>query len=426
MSRALVTAYAASAARVASWLIVFGLVYRASGDAGQANLGTLALARASVGLLGYASLGITPVLVRLLTLHADDSDTAKRTYATAVSLVFSVAIGASFILLGFLYSAGKFQTGIGTVFLSVGLATLIRSASDTFASALLAAGQVTVDNLCQVIAEVAFVVSALLLLGTPQSPPAAAGWAFLISAGVLLLTRLMRASKVRILDLRSVTRKLAWPILLPAGGVLAGQLADWLYAPLNQILIGHRLGEVAVGPYAVAIQIDGGLLLLVSGIATVMLPNAAIAARENRWLELRRNYVQAWLGSLFLLAGASAVIVMLSAIIFQRWFGNPMPAAQAILSLVLIHTTIGGTAGISRAVLLGIGRVKAYTLSAVIGGVANAVLAYVLLTQTSLGINGVIWATIITVFFRCGLWMPWFTLRCLRPTPLPPAAASSI
>ena len=69
MSRALVTAYAASAARVASWLIVFGLVYRASGDAGQKNLGTLALARASVGLLGYAFLeaSATAKIVNLAT-----------------------------------------------------------------------------------------------------------------------------------------------------------------------------------------------------------------------------------------------------------------------------------------------------------------------------------------------------------------------
>jgi hypothetical protein len=56
------------------------------------------------------------------------------------------------------------------------------------------------------------------------------------------------------------------------------------------------------------------------------------------------------------------------------------------------------------------GRFKAYALSAIIGGVANVVLAMVFLSTTSLGLRGIIYATIITVVARCLIWMPVYTL----------------
>ena len=54
--------------------------------------------------------------------------------------------------------------------------------------------------------------------------------------------------------------------------VALAQAADFLYAPTDNILINRFINPVTVAVYAPAIQIDAGLLLLVSGLAVVLLP----------------------------------------------------------------------------------------------------------------------------------------------------------
>lgn len=83
--------------------------------------------------------------------------------------------------------------------------------------------------------------------------------------------------------------------------------------------------------------------------------------------------------------------------------------------LVLIHTVIGGTAGVGRAVLLGMGRFRAYTVSALLGGIANVALAILFVLVFGWGVRGIVFATVISVTVRCAIWMPWYILRGLRP-----------
>ena len=79
-----------------------------------------------------------------------------------------------------------------------------------------------------------------------------------------------------------------------------------------------------------------------------------------------------------------------------------MRPTQAILPLVLIHTVIGGSAAVGRSILLGMGRVKAFTAAALIAGVMNAVLSYVFKGSFGWGLKGIVLGTR-GVFRRCGL-----------------------
>ncbi|HEX8324586.1 MAG TPA: MATE family efflux transporter [Tepidisphaeraceae bacterium] len=421
MTRALPAAYAASFARVASWALLFGIVYRTAGDTGAASVALLALARGTVGLLSYLSLGLTPVLVRLLTPGKNDADDdlPARAYATAGVLISVASLLGLAGLLLFVSHYGGIDTpyAIGarvdaTVFLMIGVGTLLRTWSEWFASALLAAGRIATDSVLQTLAEVAFV--ALAVMPWADAPAANAAYGFALASSLLFAARALASGFVRRPQWSAFDRRLMYPIALLGGGVVLGQLADWLYAPLNQILIHRYLHPTLVAAYAVAIQIDGGLLLAVGGLANVLLPTAALLHREGRLDELRTQYLRATVVSLLLLGAGAVVVCGFAQPIMRVWFGDPMPLTRAILPLVMIHTVIGGTATVGRSVLLGIGRVRAYTLSAVAGGVTNAVLATLVVTQTSLGLPGIVYATILTVAVRCGLWMPWYILRCLR------------
>src|SRR5829696_6372505 len=62
LRRDIVSAYVASGAKIASWVVVSAIVFRLGGIA---EFGILALIRATVGLLQYASLGLGPAMVKL-------------------------------------------------------------------------------------------------------------------------------------------------------------------------------------------------------------------------------------------------------------------------------------------------------------------------------------------------------------------------
>lgn len=420
MTHALAAAYAAGFARVASWAVVFGVVYRIGGDQGATHVALLALARGTVGLLGYLSLGLTPVLVRMLSRgDGDNENLPARAYATSgvligvAALIGLTALVATVVGIDRTNAVGLLSTrNDALVFLAVGIGTLLRTLGEWPASALLAGGRIATDSLLQSAAEIAFVALALLQWTDTAALNAAIGFA--AAAAGLTAFRFIAATAVRTPRWTNVDRRLAWPILLLGGGVVVGQLADWLYAPLNQLLIQKFLDGRLVAAYAVAIQIDGGLLLAVGGLASVLLPTAAALHHERRFSDLRAQYLRATVAGFLLLTAGAIVVCSFSRAIFQFWFGDPMPLTRDILPLVMLHTVIGGTAAVGRSVLLGIGEVQAYTLSAIAGGVANALLATLVVTQTSLGLRGIVLATVVTVFVRCGLWMPWYTLRCLR------------
>src|SRR6185436_113399 len=62
LRRDIISAYVASGAKIVSWVVVSGIVFR---KGGIAEFAMLALIRATVGLLQYASLGLGPAMVKL-------------------------------------------------------------------------------------------------------------------------------------------------------------------------------------------------------------------------------------------------------------------------------------------------------------------------------------------------------------------------
>ena len=212
-----------------------------------------------------------------------------------------------------------------------------------------------------------------------------------------------------------------WParkylvLLLRTGSVLmVAQIADLLYGPANQAMIQSYLSSYALATYAPLLHIDAALLLGVGGLATLLLPKTAVAMGERNPATVRRYYVNGTLASFILLAAGATAAWAFGPTLFKLWFNDPMPATVALLPLVMIHTVIGGSAGVGRSILFGLNRAKAYTAAALIGGVANVGLAILLVTHTSLGLKAIVLATIITVAVRCGIWMPWYILKTLR------------
>jgi O-antigen/teichoic acid export membrane protein len=302
--------------------------------------------------------------------------------------------------------------------IGLGIGTILRLASDGSGAVLQVRGRITLDNLF--LAEAEFFWAALAVLAVQHGGRSAlgdVGSTYALAGFALLIARYLAAHRVAgglgairgVLDSAIMRRLLALGLL-----ITIAQLADFLYAPTDYILINLLIDPTTVATYAPAVQIDAGLLLLVAALANVMLPKAAVAHTSGDHAAVRRYYIRGTLASAALLAVAAVLVWALSPLIFRVWLGDPMRTTQIILPLVLIHTVIGGSSAVGRAILLGMGVVRPFTISVLLAGAANVILSFLFVRYFHLGLPGIIFGTIVAVIARCAVWMPWYILRRLN------------
>ena len=453
MRRDILSAYAASISRVMSWVIVSAIVYRRSHEA----FAMLALVRGTIGILNYASLGLMPAMIRALvtaqqfpdsaavvapvTIAALDrpfkldyvtpqttlaslsrpSPDAQRIYATGfdigclASLVGTVAIVGCVIFSDRLYAIpyGFHHGEVDQLFAYMGFGIILRGLTEPAGALLQTRDQIALDNVILVTTEVMWVLLTLAFLqhGTYSNGLRETGSAFLLSGLVLLFGRFFAPGIAQIRRFSRPDRRLFRPLLTTGLLITLAQLADYLYSPTDYLLINHLLTPLDLTHYAPAVQIDSGLLLLVTALGSVLLPKTALAHAAGDRAIVRTYYLRGTLASAVTLITASLVIYFASPLIFRLWFGNAMPGTVAILPLVLLNTVIGGSSAVGRAILIGIGKTKPFAISVLMAGVTNVVFSVIFVRYFQMGLNGIILGTIVAVVVRCGIWMPWYVLR---------------
>ncbi|MDB5329732.1 MAG: Membrane protein involved in the export of O-antigen and teichoic acid, partial [Phycisphaerales bacterium] len=301
----------------------------------------------------------------------------------------------------------------------IGCGTLLRLYSDVAGALLQTRGRIALDNLLLAGGEFAWVIATFAWFAAfREDPLQGAATAYFVSGLLLVASR--RCAAYWLDDgprewgadparAAVVKRLFAFGSL-----VLLAQVADYLYSPTDFFLIAHFLWPVDVAAYAPAVQIDSGLLVLVTALAAVLLPKAAVAHAGGDWANVRRYYVRGTLASTAILALAAAGVWAASPVLFRVWFGPGAPSTRAILPLVLIHTVVGGSSAAGRSVLLAMGKVKPYTAAVLVAGATNVLASYCFVKYAGWGLRGIIFGTILAVVGRCALWMPWYVLRTLR------------
>jgi O-antigen/teichoic acid export membrane protein len=434
----LISAYGVAVARIASWVIVSAIVYRKFGPGAFA---LVAFVRGTIGVLNYASLGLGPAMVRLLAEARNRpsafpvGDSKVLSYASGrpdpVAVVYSnglawavmTAFVGGVLLVGYCVWFMKYSRFAGMeemVFVVLmGMGVLLRLCSDAPAAMLQTSGRMTTDNLLLIAAEIAWPLITVVMLGTFQGGwEGAVGVSFAFASIVLAVGRLAFAFRQMWNTPDAGLRALSRPILkaLFTFGLLVtlAQLADYLYAPMDYVLIHWLLDPKLLAVYAPAIQIDAGLLLIVTGLAAVLLPRTALADAGGNRERVKQYYVAGTALSVATLTAAALIVWGLSTWIFRLWLGDRMEATQAILPLVLIHTVVGGSSAVGRSVLLGMGKVRAFTAAVLVAGVCNVILGYCFVRYLGLGLKGIVLGTIVVVVARCAVWMPWYVMRALK------------
>lgn len=450
MRRDVAAAYLASATRLFSSVIISALVFR---FVGVAEFAMLALVRGTIGLLNYTSLGLSPALIhhgaddarRPLASIGTETDENQKTlnysapstasisllpqlHSTALAITYvTAAIGIVVIGLYAAWFDRLYQVPIRLreimpfVVVWIGGGVLMRLVGDASGAILQVRGRIALDNLLLASGDLLLVVLATIAVFFIPLAPApklnCVACAFILSAAAILYARIQFAQRetgIHWRQWRQIDMRLAKVLLAYGLLVVAAQLADYLYAPTDYILIDRLLSPADVAFYAPAVQIDSGLLLLVTGISAVMLPKAALAHAGGSTRTVRAYYVRGTLAGLALLAAASVIVWAAGPWILRIWLGNPMPGTQAILPLVLICTTLGGASAVGRSILIAVGKAKPFAISVLIAGIVNVVCSYVFVRYFHLGLRGILLGTVVAVIGRCVFWMPWYVWRTLR------------
>jgi O-antigen/teichoic acid export membrane protein len=437
LRRDIASAYLVTAMRLLAWATVIAAVVRVAGSYAFALLG---LVQSTVGILEYAAIGLSPAIIRLsaeamkqaldangnVPLAVPHREAAvQRVYANGLAMAILTAMGGVICFGIFMFYFHRSKTnaeGGGVAFelvFMVGLASLIRLMSDAPGASLQTTGKIFVDNLLLSLHEAIWVVGTIINLYIFHLPwQRATGFALLAGSVLLLILRSITSHQTGTGMFEKWWKRLHPDTLrrmfLFGGMVVAAQMGDYLYAPTDYILIAKLIGLGPISIYLPAVQVDGGALLLVTALATVLLPRTALAHAAANPHTVRRYYIRGTLATGGMLLIAAPIALWLSPLFFRLLIGQSMPETVAILPMMLIHTVLGGSSMVGRSILLAIGKVRAFTISVLIAGVANVVFSYAFVRFGHMGLRGIILGTIVAVTGRCLFWMPWYTLRALR------------
>jgi O-antigen/teichoic acid export membrane protein len=377
----------------------------------------LAAVRATVGILSNFALGILPASIQLMagasqkkrvSIHGDAMAIAFRSVLVAV-LLTAVAIPWIDHILKVPAAIGTTQvTGLALCF---ALGIIIRWLSEPAAAFIQTGPHLWLDNILQAAADVAWVVVSVFDL--PRIGVEAIGASYMAASMGLVFARWIAARVIHgaRLPMPSKAGEFARPLFTAGLLIALAQLADYLYAPTDYLLINHLLDVRQQADYAPAVQIDGGLMLLVSGLAATLLPKTAIAHFSGDRRTVRQYYLRGTLFTAATLLVAAVAVYCTSKPLLKAWLGNSMPGTRAILPLVLIHTVIGGSSAVGRSILLGIGKTRPFVIAVLIAGFANVIASYCFVRYLHLGMNGIVAGTIVAVVGRCAIWMPWYVLK---------------
>jgi O-antigen/teichoic acid export membrane protein len=423
MHRDVISAYALTAARVLAWIVVSATVYRRYPPE---YFAALSLIRWTIGVLAYTSIGLGPAMVHALAQakHSHGPDSSRQPKASGI--VLSLLAAALTICLTLIYRAnvatlhkvppGAMMQQFSGLILFFGIGDALRVLSEPQGAILQTEDRIALDNLIMFVGEIAWALLCLVQLprgGQPSIIPVALS--FTMTSFAVWIARLLLATDWKakqwfwqLVRWNQILALLAFGVF-----VLVSQLSDFLYAPTDMILINRLLTPTDLAAYAPAIQIDTGLLLLMTGLAAVLLPKAALAHAAGDRAAVRQYYLRGTFFGGGFLALMSLGAWLIAHPLLRAWLGHPLPETKKILPLVLVNTVIGGSSAVGRSILLGMGRVRAFSIAVIIAGVTNVIFSYIFVKYCGLGLYGIVLGTIVAVVCRCAIWMPWYVLRTL-------------
>jgi O-antigen/teichoic acid export membrane protein len=398
-SRNVTTSYALRALRGASVLVLTPYLFRELGVAGFGTWSLLFTVATIFSLVELAAaLGVTKQVAELAGTGRTIQLRELVGAAAAVMLGLGVlALGLS-VVLGLaaqgLASPGEHAT-FATGAVIIGAAQVVRLPGQAYGATLMGLQRYDLYNVGEALTVLAFVIGAVVALelgGGIDALAVAYAVSLLGGAGtwVLLLGRVRpdalappsrRASTAR----RSVFAY-GWRTLLIDS-------MDFIAQRMDTLVVAAIRGAAAAAPLAAATRLISGVQSLVLPFTNVLLPIVAELHVQRRREELIRGFVLSTRVALQVTLLAAGGLAIFAGDVVRTWLGPTAPAVtdDIVVVLMLVQILILPAVPSGR-VLLGIGRLRAITVLAIVEGLGNIGLSIVLVSQW-----GVIGAAVATL-----------------------------
>lgn len=200
---------------------------------------------------------------------------------------------------------------------------------------------------------------------------------------------------------------------------------------MDTVIIAAIRGATSAGPYAAAIKLQSGLQALTMPFVNLMLPMTSELQARGEREEIVRRLTVATRVSLQITLPVAAGLSLFAKDGVTLWLGHDVPSSTFSIVVVLMAVqTVTLTVFPSQTVLVGLGRVRAIGLLAVIEGVSNLGVSIALVS--AYGAIGAALGTLFTSALIAPVKIPLVceALRCrLRrflATAISPALLSSI
>ena len=159
------------------------------------------------------------------------------------------------------------------------------------------------------------------------------------------------------------------------------QVAIQIYTVLDKTMIGAILNDMdEVGYYEQSQKIIKAMLVLVTGVTTVMMPRIASFYSENRKDKIieymNKTFKFVFMFTIPLMFGTIVVSDTFAPMFFGVGF-EKVPTIMKILSAIIIFISISNITG--NQYLLSVKREKEYTISVIVGAIVNVILNYILI-----------------------------------------------
>lgn len=176
------------------------------------------------------------------------------------------------------------------------------------------------------------------------------------------------------------------------------QIAGLVMYQTSNIIIAHFFGPAQVTPYNIAYKLFSTISMV---FAIVMMPfwsafTEAWTIKDISWIKRSINkLLKFWL--LMILFGL--ILLISSPWIYSIWIGEEIKIPFLLSTLLFIYFSLFTFGGVFNMFINGVGKIKLQLYSASIGAIIFFPSAYIFIKYTSLGIAGLVIATILSNFY---------------------------
>jgi O-antigen/teichoic acid export membrane protein len=414
IARNAATSYGIRALRALSVLVITPYLFRRLGAGGFGTWSVMFTLTTVFALLEYGfATGVTKLVAEL---HgAGSRRELEQTLGTAVTIMgglgfLAAVISAGFGVLGSGLAAAEYEDGFRVGMLVLAAAMLVRFPLVAYGAGLMGYQRFDLYNLAEAVTIVGFTGGAIAAVesGTDVLGLGVAWAGSLVAGGLAYFLLLHRTDRSLSLRPRLGTQtdrgrieRFSSLTLLADSMVFIGQRMDTL-------VIAAIRGAKAAAPFAAANKLTSGIQGLTFPFVIQLMPMVSDLHAQGRDSEVRRRFMIATRIALQLTLPFAVAFSLFATDIVDVWLGSGAPDVTVDIIVVLMAVQLVTlTAYPAEKVLVGIGRVRAVGLLALIEGLSNLALSIVLVSA-----YGAIGAALGTLFTSAVLAPIRFPLAC--------------